>query len=144
MAAELYPNHDERTVRESLDDLYQERWKGHRHALWGEQLSQAVLNHALHATTMNRDRDPAREEEPDVEYGAFDAGPGPAVGGDESATAAADGGVRSDGGVAENGVTGSSTVDDEDGRLGGENGNEGGSEGAGESGTGGEGGRGDQ
>jgi glycerol-3-phosphate dehydrogenase len=144
MAAELYPTHDERTVRESLDDLYQERWKGHRHALWGEQLSQAVLNHALHATTMNRDRDPAREEEPDVEYGAFDAGPGPAVGGDESATAAADSGVRSDGGVAENGVTGSSTVDDEDGRLGGENGNEGGSEGAGESGTGGEGGRGDQ
>ena len=115
MAYELSPEYDERAVRESLDELYQERWKGQRHALWGEQLSQAMLNHALHATTMNRDRDPANDEEPGIEYGAFDAGPGPGpgVGTSDSATAAADGRVRSDGGVSddekdssENGGTG--------------------------------------
>ncbi|EMA43993.1 anaerobic glycerol-3-phosphate dehydrogenase subunit GlpA [Halococcus saccharolyticus] len=74
MAALLHPDHDEATTRAALDDLYAERWKGQRHALWGEQLSQAMLNHALHATTMNRDRDPAAGEEA-VEYDRFDAGP---------------------------------------------------------------------
>ncbi len=74
VAAELYPDHDASTARESLDELYQERWKGQRHALWGEQLSQAMLNHMLHATTMNRDGDPARLDS-DVEWEAFDAGP---------------------------------------------------------------------
>ena len=73
MAAELYPEHDEATVRASLDELYQERWKGQRHALWGDQLSQAMLSRMLHATTMNRDGDPARLEE-DVAFGAFDDG----------------------------------------------------------------------
>jgi glycerol-3-phosphate dehydrogenase len=99
MAHELSPEHDERVVRESLDELYQERWKGQRHALWGEQLSQAMLNHALHATTMNRDRDPASEGESEIEYGAFDAGPGPGVDTSGSTTATADGGVRIDGGA---------------------------------------------
>ncbi|MFB6173787.1 MAG: anaerobic glycerol-3-phosphate dehydrogenase subunit GlpA [Halobacteriales archaeon] len=74
MANELHPEHDEPAVRAALEELYGERWRGERHALWGEQLSQAMLNHALHATTMNRDRDPAREDEP-VEYAAFDGGP---------------------------------------------------------------------
>jgi glycerol-3-phosphate dehydrogenase len=84
MAAELYPDHDEPTVRESLDDLYQERWKGQRHALWGEQLSQAMLNHMLHATTMNRDGDPVRLDA-EVDFGAFDDGEdGDAVDGGES------------------------------------------------------------
>jgi len=91
MAGELYPGHDERTVRTSLDELYQERWKGQRHALWGEQLSQAMLNHMLHATTMNRDGDPARLDE-DVDFGAFDAGPDPAPGGARGEPAATDGG----------------------------------------------------
>ncbi len=36
--------------------------EGQRHALWGEQLSQAALNYALHATTQNRDQDPADGE----------------------------------------------------------------------------------
>ena len=75
MAAELHPEYDEPTARKALDELFQERWKGQRHALWGEQLSQAMLNYALHATTMNRDADPAREDTPDVSYEAFDAGP---------------------------------------------------------------------
>ena len=105
MAHELSPEYDEEVVRESLDELYQERWKGQRHALWGEQLSQAMLNHALHATTMNRDRDPAREDEGEIEYGAFDAGPSPGVSGDGSTRATADGGLKIDGGApdSENG-----------------------------------------
>jgi glycerol-3-phosphate dehydrogenase len=86
MAALLHPEYDEATTRTALDELYAERWKGQRHALWGEQLSQAMLNHALHATTMNRDRDPAAVEER-IEYDRFDAGP-PTPG------AAADGGAN--------------------------------------------------
>jgi len=73
MAAELTPQYDEPVARARLDELYQERWKGQRHALWGEQLSQAMLNHMLHATTMNRDADPARLDG-DVDYGVFDRG----------------------------------------------------------------------
>jgi glycerol-3-phosphate dehydrogenase len=75
MASELHPSHDEKTARSALDELYQERWKGQRHALWGEQLSQAMLNHLLHATTMNRDADPAANDE-SVDFGAFDSGIG--------------------------------------------------------------------
>jgi glycerol-3-phosphate dehydrogenase len=76
MANELHPEYDEETVREALDDLFQERWKGERHALWGEQLSQAMLNYALHATTMNRDRDPASADADTaaVDFAAFDGG----------------------------------------------------------------------
>jgi glycerol-3-phosphate dehydrogenase len=68
LASELHPDHDAATARASLDELYEERWKGERHALWGEQLSQAALNHALHAATLNRDR----TETPD--WDAFDGG----------------------------------------------------------------------
>jgi glycerol-3-phosphate dehydrogenase len=82
LAHELSPTYDEVTARSALDGLYEERWKGLRHALWGEQLEQAMLNHALHAATMNRDRDPAREEET-INYAAFDAGP-PAIGGNST------------------------------------------------------------
>jgi glycerol-3-phosphate dehydrogenase len=101
MAAELYPEYDESTVRAALDELWQERWKGQRHATWGEQLSQAALSYALHATTMNRDRDPAADDDP-IEFDAFDAGVdagGAGVDGDEGegdaggeSRAAADGG----------------------------------------------------
>jgi len=73
MTAELEPEFSADEARESLDELYQERWKGQRHALWGEQLSQAMLNHMLHGTTMNRDGDPARLDA-DVDFGAFDHG----------------------------------------------------------------------
>ena len=73
LAHELYPEYDERTVGAAFDELYEERWKGQRHALWGEQLSQAALTYALHAATMNRDRDPATGDE-HVEYAAFDGG----------------------------------------------------------------------
>jgi glycerol-3-phosphate dehydrogenase len=74
LAYELAPEHDESVARSSFDDLYQERWKGQRHALWGQQLSQAMLMYALHATTMNRDGDPATADEP-PDWGAFDTGP---------------------------------------------------------------------
>ncbi|PSP95945.1 anaerobic glycerol-3-phosphate dehydrogenase subunit A [Halobacteriales archaeon QH_8_68_33] len=93
LASELYPGHDERTARRAWDELLEERWKGQRHALWGQQLSQAMLNYALHATTQNRDSDPA-DGEP-VDFGAFDdgsaeSGTGTAVG------VATDGGNRGD------------------------------------------------
>ena len=89
MANELHGEYDEATTRAAWDDLLQERWKGQRHALWGEQLSQAMLNYALHATTQNRDHDPA--EAGDVDFGAFDGGRDPTA---ESADrgAVADGG----------------------------------------------------
>ncbi|THE65184.1 anaerobic glycerol-3-phosphate dehydrogenase subunit A [Salinadaptatus halalkaliphilus] len=73
LATELHPEYDEATARSALDELFQERWKGQRHALWGEQLSQAMVTYALHATTMNRDRDPAASDG-SLEYGAFDDG----------------------------------------------------------------------
>ncbi|MFB6120534.1 MAG: anaerobic glycerol-3-phosphate dehydrogenase subunit GlpA [Halobacteriaceae archaeon] len=72
LANELHDTEDEATARAAWDDLLQERWKGQRHALWGEQLSQAMLNYALHATTQNRDHDPA--DEGAVDFDAFDAG----------------------------------------------------------------------
>ncbi|WP_229114246.1 anaerobic glycerol-3-phosphate dehydrogenase subunit GlpA [Halapricum desulfuricans] len=64
---------DEAVAREAWDELLQERWKGQRHALWGQQLSQAMLNYALHATTQNRDNDPA-DGNP-IDFAAFDSGP---------------------------------------------------------------------
>jgi glycerol-3-phosphate dehydrogenase len=88
LASELLPEHDEPTARRAWDELLEERWKGQRHALWGEQLSQAMLNYALHATTQNRDHDPA-DGEP-VDFGAFDGGRG------QSAPAGS--GVATDGG----------------------------------------------
>jgi glycerol-3-phosphate dehydrogenase len=92
LANELGQSYDEVTVRASLDELYEERWRGFRHALWGEQLSQAMLNHALHATTMNRDRDPARDDE-SVDFAAFDAGAsGPGATDSGPSTAVTDGG----------------------------------------------------
>jgi glycerol-3-phosphate dehydrogenase len=74
MAAELHPTHGGDVARSALDDLYAERWKGERHALWGTQLSQAALRHLLHATTLNRDRDPVAAGT-DLDLEAFDAGP---------------------------------------------------------------------
>ncbi|PSP85415.1 anaerobic glycerol-3-phosphate dehydrogenase subunit A [Halobacteriales archaeon QS_1_68_17] len=89
MASELHGTYDEPVVREAWDELLAERWKGQRHALWGRQLSQAMLNYALHATTQNRDRDPA--DAGPVDYAAFDDGPTRA-GGPAGADVAADGG----------------------------------------------------
>ncbi|WP_229111410.1 anaerobic glycerol-3-phosphate dehydrogenase subunit GlpA [Halapricum desulfuricans] len=82
---------DETVAREAWDELLQERWKGQRHALWGQQLSQAMLNYALHATTQNRDNDPA-DGEP-IDFAAFDAG-ADASGEPGGADVAADGGER--------------------------------------------------
>ncbi|WP_363463881.1 anaerobic glycerol-3-phosphate dehydrogenase subunit GlpA [Halogeometricum borinquense] len=105
MANELVEDHSELVVRDSLDELYQERWKGERHALWGRQLSQAMLKHMLHATTMNRDGDPAASDS-DVDFGAFDAGTGATAGetsgtGGDTDRAATDGGAPTDGSLAE-------------------------------------------
>ena len=91
MANELHGEYDETVARQAWDELLAERWKGQRHALWGEQLSQAMLNYALHATTQNRDNDPA-DGEP-VDFAAFDAGSTPAQSSGESGVAA-DGGTE--------------------------------------------------
>jgi glycerol-3-phosphate dehydrogenase len=106
MANELVPEYDEVVARDAFDDLYQERWKGERHALWGQQLSQAMLKHLLHATTMNRDTDPAATEG-SVDFGAFDTGP------DASTAGAADSGVGGapDDAVADGGTRGGPDAD---------------------------------
>jgi glycerol-3-phosphate dehydrogenase len=75
LAAELHPDHDEQTAREALDDLRTERFRGQRHALWGTQLAQAMLNDAHFYTTMNEDRDPARTGDA-IEWARFDDGSG--------------------------------------------------------------------
>jgi glycerol-3-phosphate dehydrogenase len=87
LANELFPEHEGEMARSAYAELFQERWKGQRHALWGEQLSQAMLNYALHATTMNQDHSPSRSDER-LDFDAFDAGPGEA----KRADPAADGG----------------------------------------------------
>ncbi|MFB6092580.1 MAG: anaerobic glycerol-3-phosphate dehydrogenase subunit GlpA [Haloquadratum sp.] len=83
LASELHGAYDEPAVRRAWDDLLEERWKGQRHALWGEQLSQAMLNYALQATTQNRDHDPADAGGDDgtdargggaIDFSAFDGG----------------------------------------------------------------------
>ena len=91
MAAELYDEYDEPIAYDAWDELYQERWKGERHALWGTQLSQAALKYALHSTTMNRDKDLATTDAV-VDFSAFDSGTdaSPATG--SASTAATDGG----------------------------------------------------
>ena len=94
LAHELSPRYEEDVVREAWDELVQERWKGERHALWGEQLSQAALNDALWATTMNMDTDPARTGV-DVDFAAFDAGEY-GFESEGSSGVAADGGTRGD------------------------------------------------
>ena len=95
IASELAQEYPEPVVRAAEDELYQERWKGQRHALWGRQLSQAMLNHLLHATTMNRDGDPATLDT-GVDFDAFDAGSASTStpnSGATGASAATDGGV---------------------------------------------------
>jgi glycerol-3-phosphate dehydrogenase len=93
MASELHPEYDESTARAAWDELLAERWKGQRHALWGEQLSQAMLNYALHATTQNRDHDPA-DGDP-IDFAAFDAG-APETDTPPDSGVATDGGTRDD------------------------------------------------
>jgi len=99
IASELAQEYPEPVVRDAEDELFQERWKGQRHALWGRQLSQAMLNRMLHATTMNRDGDLASIDA-DVDFGAFDAGETPAggsdVGGSPTGVTATDGGRDGD------------------------------------------------
>ncbi|USZ68038.1 anaerobic glycerol-3-phosphate dehydrogenase subunit GlpA [Halorussus salilacus] len=72
LAAELHPEYGDEQADAALDELIDERWKGERHALWGEQLSQAMLNYALQATTMNRDRD--TRDGARIDFAAFDSG----------------------------------------------------------------------
>jgi len=97
LANELHPDFDEGRARAALDELYQERWKGQRHALWGRQLSQAMITYTMHALTMNRDGDPA-DGGRSLDFGAFDSGPSntPATDDGQPADGTAD--VATDGG----------------------------------------------
>ncbi len=95
LAAELYDEYDEAVSYEAWDELYQERWKGERHALWGTQLSQAALKYSLHATTMNRDKDAATTDAV-VDFSAFDSGTAAGAAGGAAGTAATDGGRMGD------------------------------------------------
>ncbi len=71
MGAELFETFDAPTARDAIDELYQERWKGQRHTLWGQHLSQVMLNHMIHATTMNHDAD---HELAGCDFNEFDTG----------------------------------------------------------------------
>ncbi len=74
MANLLHPEFAATAAVSALEELLEERWKGMRHALWGEQLSQAMLAYSLHANTLNRDgAQPGPDSELDVL--AFDSGP---------------------------------------------------------------------
>ncbi|ACV11647.1 glycerol-3-phosphate dehydrogenase, anaerobic, A subunit [Halorhabdus utahensis DSM 12940] len=96
LANELHPDFDEGRARAALDELYQERWKGQRHALWGRQLSQAMITYTMHALTMNRDRDPAGGGS--LDFGAFDSGPSNTPATDDGQPADGPPGVATDGG----------------------------------------------
>ncbi len=70
VASELHPTFDEPTVRDTFDDLSAERWRGQRHALWGEHLSQAMLNDAAARLNAGEATDPARTGR-SVDWSAF-------------------------------------------------------------------------
>src|SRR6056297_316769 len=94
MAAELYDEYDEPIAYDAWDELYQERWKGERHAMWGTQLSQAALKYSLHGTTMNRDKDAATTDTVISDYTAFDTGVSADPSEGTAGAAATDGGRR--------------------------------------------------
>jgi len=72
MAAELHPDHDADVAAAALEELFAERWKGHRDALWGDSLTEAMRTYGFHAATTNRGSPPGE----DVDLAAFDKGPG--------------------------------------------------------------------
>jgi glycerol-3-phosphate dehydrogenase len=73
IAAELHPDYEPETVADALGELLAERWKGQRHALWGEQLTQAARNYRFHAETLSR----KYPGDGSVAIDEFDDGPGP-------------------------------------------------------------------
>jgi len=74
IAAELHPEYELDVIADALDDLLAERWKGQRHALWGDQLAQAARNYAFHASTLGR-KYPHREGDSGLDIDGFDDGP---------------------------------------------------------------------
>ena len=54
MANELHGEYDESVARQAWDELLAERWKGQRHAVWGDQFAQAARNYDFHASTLGR------------------------------------------------------------------------------------------
>jgi len=73
IAAELYPEYELDVVEDALDDLLAERWKGQRHALWGDQLARAARSYEFHASTLGRKHRSGSGDEIDIE--GFDDGP---------------------------------------------------------------------
>ena len=76
MANELSTTTDPVTTEAAWDDLLTERWRGQRYALWGEHLSQAMLNYAMQAATQCRDT--MQSDSAPTDFGAF-RGTGPSV-----------------------------------------------------------------
>jgi glycerol-3-phosphate dehydrogenase len=70
LASELHPAREPSAVERAVESLSASRWRGQRRALWGETLAGAMSTYALHAATMNRDRDLG-----DLDLDAFDSGP---------------------------------------------------------------------
>jgi glycerol-3-phosphate dehydrogenase len=81
MANELSKTTDPLTTEAAWDDLLSERWRGQRHALWGEHLSQVMLNYAMQAATQCRDT--AGAASAGTDFGAF-RGVGPTVRADQT------------------------------------------------------------
>lgn len=54
MATQLYPGEDRFGVESALDGLLEERWRGQRYTLWGDQLRRAMETYLLHRETMDR------------------------------------------------------------------------------------------
>jgi glycerol-3-phosphate dehydrogenase len=70
LASHIHPGREPAAVDRALAELEASRWRGRRRALWGGNLAGAMSTYALHAATMNRDREPAT-----LDLDAFDSGP---------------------------------------------------------------------
>ncbi|MFB6162280.1 MAG: anaerobic glycerol-3-phosphate dehydrogenase subunit GlpA [Halococcoides sp.] len=73
IAAEFRAATDDGRARAALATFREERWRGQRHECAGEQLEQAMITYAMHAMTMNHDRDRPVPDAMAVE--SFDGGP---------------------------------------------------------------------
>ncbi|WP_436934828.1 FAD-dependent oxidoreductase [Halovenus marina] len=54
MATQLHPGKDRYAVESALNSLLNERWRGQRYTLWGDQLTSAMETYLLHTETTDR------------------------------------------------------------------------------------------
>lgn len=77
LAAELHPEDVPETVDDALDSFLGARWRGQRHAAWGEQLAEMARTYRLHAETHGRGTDPGVVDLDEFEGGNGDRPQGP-------------------------------------------------------------------